>query len=115
VLQSAPDAMVLINPQGRILMVNRQTERGFGYSEHELLGQPIELLVPERYRRQHPAHVAHFFATASVRPMGAGLPLRGRRKDGREFAADIALSPINTEDGQLVAASVRDMSDRRRT
>jgi PAS domain S-box-containing protein len=115
VLHSAPDAMVLINPQGQIVMVNRQTERIFGYSQAELVGQPVELLVPDRYRAKHPSHVASFFAAASVRPMGAGLPLRGLRKDGQEFEADIALSPINTEDGLLVAASVRDMSDRRRT
>jgi PAS domain S-box-containing protein len=113
VLQSAPDAMVLINAQGRIVMVNQQTERVFGYSQDELVGQPVELLVPERFRQQHPAHVAHFFATASIRPMGAGLPLRGRRKDGTEFEADIALSPIAVEDTRLVAASVRDVSGRR--
>ncbi len=112
VLQSAPDAMVLINPSGKIVMVNRQTERVFGYEQRELLGQPIEMLVPERYREQHPANVARFFAAASVRPMGAGLPLRGFRKDGREILVDIALSPINTEDGMLVAASVRDVSSR---
>ncbi len=112
VLQSAPDAMVLINPQGAIVLVNRQTESVFGYNQAELIGQSIELLVPEAYRAQHPAHVAHFFANATVRPMGAGLPLRGRRKNGEEFPVDIALSPIDIDDIRLVAASVRDISDR---
>lgn len=114
VLQSAPDAMVLINPHGRIVMVNRQTERVFGYRHEELLGQPVEVLIPQRYREQHPAHVSRFFASSSVRPMGAELALRGLRKDGLEFPAEIALSPIATEDGRLVAASVRDMTDRNR-
>ena len=70
VLQSAPDAMVIINPEGRIVMVNRQTERVFGYEQNDMLGQPIEMLVPERYREQHPANVARFFAASSFRPMG---------------------------------------------
>ena len=96
-------------------MANRQMEHVFGYEQYEMLGQPIEMLVPSRHREQHPANVARFFATSSVRPMGAGLPLRGLRKDGREFPADVALSPIATEDGKLVAASVRDVSDRRQT
>jgi|GEM_PF-1553500 len=112
VLQSAPDAMVIIDAAGRIVMVNRQTERIFGYEQGEMVGQPIEMLIPIRYREKHPANVAGFFATSSVRPMGAGLPLRGCRKDGREFPADIALSPIDTDNGRLVAASVRDISDR---
>ena len=76
-------------------MVNRQTSRVFGYEQDEMLGRPVEMLIPERYREQHPENVARFFAASSVRPMGAGVPLRGLRKDGREFAADIALSPIN--------------------
>lgn len=114
ILQSAPDAMVLLNPQGRIVMVNRQTARVFGYAQEEMLGQAVEMLIPERYRANHPAHVAGFFASSSVRPMGAGLPLLGLRKDGTEFPADIALSPITTESGNLVAASVRDLSGRER-
>jgi eukaryotic-like serine/threonine-protein kinase len=115
VLQSAPDAMVLINPQGQIVMVNRQTERVFGYNPAELIGQPIELLVPERHRKQHPAHVARFFSAATVRPMGAGVPLRGQRKNGEEFEVDIALSPIDIDDTKMVAASVRDISGRNST
>jgi PAS domain S-box-containing protein len=106
-------AMVLINPQGRIVLVNRQTERIFEYSQAELVGQPVEVLVPQRYRAQHASHVASFFATATVRPMGAGLPLRGCPKNGEKFAVDIALSPIDIEYTRLVAASVRDVSDRK--
>jgi len=113
VLQSAPDAMVLIDPIGRIVMTNRQTERLFGYAQAELLGRPVEVLIPERFRERHPAHVAGFFAASSVRPMGTGAPLRGLRKDGTEFSVDIALSPIATESGPLVAASVRAVSGRK--
>lgn len=112
VLQSAPDAMVLVDRRGQIVMVNRQTERIFGYGQDEMLGQSIEMLVPERYRAQHPAQVARFFDSSSVRPMGSGAPLRAVRKDGQEFIAEVALSPIYTETGKLVAASVRDVSAR---
>ncbi len=112
ILHSAPDALVIIDPAGRIVMTNRQLERLFGYTREEMLGQPIELLVPERYRERHPAHVAGFFAQSSVRPMGAGLQLSGRRKDGGEFTVDISISPIITETGKLVAASIRELTDR---
>ncbi len=112
ILQSAPDALVLINMQGRITLANRQAENIFGYTQEELLGQPIELLVPHRFREKHPLHVAGFFASSSFRPMGSGLALRGLRKDGSEFAAEISLSAIAMESSKLVAASVRDLSDR---
>jgi PAS domain S-box-containing protein len=112
VLQSAPDVMVIINSTGRIVMVNRQTEHVFGYQRDEMLGEPIEMLIPERYGSRHPANVDGFFASSSVWPMGAGLQLSGRRKGGQEFPVDIALSPIMTEDGKLVAASVRNVSYR---
>lgn len=115
VMQSAPDAMILIDSQGLIVMTNRQTERVFGYAQDELVGQSIEILVPHRAREHHPAHVARFFATSSVRPMGAELSLKGLHKAGHEFPAEIALSPIMTETGKLVAASVRDVSDRKRS
>jgi len=112
ILQSAPDALVLINVQGRITLANRQAENIFGYTQEELLGQPIEVLVPHRFRERHPAHVAGFFASSSFRPMGSGLALRGLRKDGSEFAAEISLSAITLESTKLVAASVRDLSGR---
>ncbi|VTR93501.1 serine threonine-protein kinase : Putative PAS/PAC sensor protein OS=Planctomyces brasiliensis (strain ATCC 49424 / DSM 5305 / JCM 21570 / NBRC 103401 / IFAM 1448) GN=Plabr_4306 PE=4 SV=1: Pkinase: PAS_4: PAS_9 [Gemmata massiliana] len=112
VLQSAPDALVLINAEGRITLANRQAENVFGYTREELLGQPIELLIPHRFREKHPSHVAKFFAASSFRPMGSGLALRGLRKDGREFAVEISLSALTLESTKLVAASVRDVSAR---
>lgn len=112
ILQSAPDALVIIDDSRLIRVANRQAENIFGYSKAELLGQPIELLIPERFRGQHPSHVAGFFASSSFRPMGSGLSLRGLRKDGSEFPAEISLSAIAIESAKLVAASVRDLSRR---
>jgi eukaryotic-like serine/threonine-protein kinase len=112
VMQSAPDAMVIINAQGRIVMANNQMENVFGYSQEEMLGQPVEMLIPKQYRDHHPQKVVGFFATSAVRPMGSGKPLRGLHKNGYEFPAEISLSPILTEKGKLVAASIRDISQR---
>jgi eukaryotic-like serine/threonine-protein kinase len=111
VMQSAPDAMILVDFQGTMVMVNRQAERIFGYTTEEMMGKPIEMLIPARFRQNHPEKVAQFFATSSVRPMGSGIPLRGLHKDGSEFPAEIALSPITTETSSLVAASIRDVSN----
>lgn len=112
VLQSAPDALVLIDSTGRIVLANRQAENIFGYPQEELLGRPIEILVPLRFREKHPAYVAGFFQTSSFRPMGGGLALHGLRKDGTEFTAEISLSAIPLESTKLVAASVRDLTGR---
>jgi two-component system, cell cycle sensor histidine kinase and response regulator CckA len=112
-LEAAPDAMVCVDAGGRITLVNAQTERLFGYSRAELVGQPVELLVPDAVRDAHPGHRAGYVADPTPRPMGAGMELAGRRRDGTTFPAEISLSAIDTEEGVLVYAAVRDVTDRR--
>lgn len=113
-LEASPDAMVMINADGRIVLLNSQTERLFGYDRSELLGQVIEVLVPERFSQGHPAHRQQYFADPKPRPMGASLELFARRKDGSEFPAEISLSPVQTEDGRFTTAAVRNVADRKR-
>jgi PAS domain S-box-containing protein len=101
-----------VNREGQIVLANAETERTFGYRLDELVGQPIEILVPEVARRMHTGHRDEYLADPRRRPMGAGRQLTARRKDGTEFPADISLSSLETEDGLLVAAAVRDVTDR---
>ena len=98
-LEAAPDAMVCVDAGGRIALVNAQTERLFGYGRDELVGQPVEILVPDYVRDAHPGHRAGYVADPQPRPMGAGMELAGRRRDGTTFPAEISLSAIDTDQG----------------
>lgn len=112
-LESAPDAMVVVDQQGVIQLVNTQTERMFGYDRVELVGQAIELLVPKRFRKKHAKHRFGYYNEHPVRPMGIGLDLFGLRKNNTEFPVEISLSPLQTGQGTLVTAAIRDVTERK--
>jgi PAS domain S-box-containing protein len=114
-LDAAPDAVVVVDVAGRIVLVNTQTEALFGYPREALLGQSMELLVPDRARVNHAAHREQYQMAPRVRPMGSGVELFGRRSDGSELPIEISLSPLHTPEGLLVSASIRDVSARKRS
>src|SRR5262245_22098801 len=114
VLESASEGILLINVDGRITLVNAAAEHMFGYVHDELLGQTLEVLLPDRVREIHRAHRADYFAEPRVRPMGGGLDLAGRRKDGTEFPVEISLSYVQTQDGVTAMARITDITERKR-
>jgi len=112
--EAAPDGILVADHEGLIVRINVQIERMFGYPRGEVIGKRIDMLIPERFRPQHPQHVASFMRSPRTRSMGSGLELSGRRRDGTEFPVEISLSPISSARGEMVAAAIRDVSDRRR-
>jgi len=113
-LEFAPDAVVGVDVRGEIVLVNSRTQAMFGYSRDELLGNQIEMLVPEPVRDGHVAYRDGYFEAPRTRPMGAGIDLRARRKDGTEFPCEISLSTVATETGLMGLAAIRDITERRR-
>ncbi len=113
-LEAAPDAMVIVDKEGRILLVNAQTEQLFGYSREDLIGKPVEALVPPRFRRVHPQHRLDYFSRPRLRAIDSTLELYGLRRDGSEFPIEIGLSPLATDEGTLVFSAIRDITERKR-
>src|ERR1043165_6967492 len=114
IVESSPNAIVLVNKEGKIAYVNNQTEKLFGYTRSELIGKLVELLIPARYGEKHPAFRNMFFTSPTVRSMGAGRELFALRKDNSEFPIEIGLNPVVTVDGTLVLASIIDITERKK-
>ena len=114
ILEAIPDAVAEVNQQGLIIQVNAQAEMLFGYTRVELIGQRVEMLVPERQRSQHSGHREQFHMQPKIRRMGSGLDLYGRRRDGSEFPVEISLSPVRVGEDVIVLSVIRDISDRKR-
>jgi PAS domain S-box-containing protein len=112
--ESAPDAMVVVDRKGRIVLANTQAEKMFGYGREELVGEPVEKLMPERFRKGHLGQRSRYSVTSHTRPMGAGLELFGQRRDGHEFPVEISLAPLETADGTLISSAIRDVTDVKR-
>src|SRR6185295_5877681 len=112
-LEASPNAIVMVDQQGKIQLINAWTEKLFGYSREELIGQSAEILAPERFRNGDPIHQAAFFGVSQARSMGAGQDLFARRKDGSEFLVYIGLNPIHTPEGTLVLTAIVDITERK--
>lgn len=113
-LNAAPDALLVVNRDGEIVIVNPPAEELFGHSQGQFTGRTVESLLPERFRQRHKLHRANFFSDPHARPMGVGLELFALRTDGREVPVDISLSPLSTEDGTFILVAIRDITDRKR-
>ncbi|MDJ0813612.1 MAG: PAS domain S-box protein [Woeseiaceae bacterium] len=113
-IEAAPDAMIIVDDDGEMAIVNRQAERMFGYDREDMLGKPIEILLPERIRKRHVGHRQGFQSKPELRPMGIGMELVGRRKDGSEFPVEISLSPVSTSKASFVSSVIRDVTERKR-
>ncbi|GGF28267.1 PAS domain S-box protein [Echinicola rosea] len=113
-VETAPDAMVIVNSQGQIVLVNAQTENQFGYSKEELIGNELEMLIPDKYIEKHQQNRKNFAKQPKPRSMGQGMELFGKRKDGSVFPVEISLSPLKTEDGLFVSAAIRNITDRKK-
>jgi PAS domain S-box-containing protein len=113
-LDTAPDAMIVVDSDGTMAFANLQTERVFGYTRDELLGHPLDVLIPARFRAGHSAHMARFFSRPATRSMGSGLELFGCRKDGTEIPVEVSLSPVRTGATLSVCAAIRDITERKR-
>ncbi|BCZ97334.1 TPA: PAS domain S-box protein [Legionella pneumophila] len=113
ILEATPDCLIMVNQEGKIILTNNQVEAIFGYSRNELIGQAVEFLIPDRFAMMHEKHRLNYFKHPMVRPMGKGLELYAKHKDGHEFPVEISLSPMETEDGLVALAAIRDVSDRK--